>query len=97
MLILLFAPYPSLVPETKYEKLDYSKPIFTTYGTMVCPTSLLSDMQADQSPDKIVLMFYSFLDRNSEAEKQTDFADTATEKARRNCKESEKETPCWMG
>jgi hypothetical protein len=49
--------------------LDYSKPIFTTYRTAVCPTSLFLDMRADHAPDKVIEMFYSFWDRSGKAEK----------------------------
>jgi hypothetical protein len=70
LLILLFAPKPKPVPEVKVEKLDYSRPIFTTYGTIVCPTSLLFDVRADHSPDKVVQMFYlAHWNRSGEAEK----------------------------
>src|SRR5271156_1986907 len=70
LLMLLFAPKQKPTPEVKAEKLDYSKPTFTTYGTIVCPTSLLLDVRADHSPDKVVEMFYlAHWNRSSEAEK----------------------------
>lgn len=69
LLVILFAPDQKPTPEVKREKLDYSKPIFTTYRTIVCPTSLLFDMRADHAPDKVVEMFYSLWDRSSKAEK----------------------------
>jgi hypothetical protein len=39
--------------------LNYSKPVFTTSITVVCPMSLLSDIRADHSPEKVVDMFNS--------------------------------------
>jgi hypothetical protein len=69
LLVILLAPDRKAIPEVKNEKLDYSKPIFTTYRTIVCPTSLFSDVRADHAPDKVVEMFYSLWDRSAKAEK----------------------------
>lgn len=47
--------------------LDYSKPIFTTSITVVCPVSLLSDVRADHSPEKVADMFNSVFSRSEKA------------------------------
>ena len=49
------------------EPLIYSKPVFTTSVTVVCPLSLLSDTRPDHSPEKIVDMFNSILSRSEKA------------------------------
>lgn len=68
--MFLFAPKQKPTPEVRVEKLDYAKPIFTTYGTIVCPTNLLFDVRADHSPDKVARMFYlAHWNRSDEAEK----------------------------
>jgi TonB family protein len=47
--------------------LNYSKPVFTTSITIVCPMSLLSDIRADHSPEKVVDMFSSVFTRSDKA------------------------------
>jgi hypothetical protein len=47
--------------------LNYSKPVFTTSVTVVCPISLLSDIRADHSPEKVADMFGSILSRSEKA------------------------------
>ncbi len=47
--------------------LNYSKPVFSTSVTVVCPLALLSDIRADHSPEKVIDMFGSFLSRSDKA------------------------------
>lgn len=52
---------PQIVP------LDYSKPVFTTSRTIVCPLSLFFDVRADHSLDKVMDMFTSIWSRSEKA------------------------------
>jgi TonB family protein len=47
--------------------LDYSKPVFTTSRTIVCPLSLFFDVRADHSLDKVMEMFTSIWSRSEKA------------------------------
>jgi TonB family protein len=47
--------------------LDFSKPVFTTSRTAICPTSLLLDLRADRAPDKVADMFNSIWSRSEKA------------------------------
>jgi TonB family protein len=69
---------PSIVP------LDYSKPVFTTSRTIVCPLSLFFDVRAGHSLDKVMEMFTSIWSRGEKAkalgceELQADISATAS-------------------
>jgi TonB family protein len=47
--------------------LDFSKPVFTTSRTAICPTSLLVDLRANRAPDKVADMFNSIWSRSEKA------------------------------
>lgn len=55
-------------PQAEHQKLDYSKPVFTKDGVVVCSINLLFDRREDHSPSKIVDMFYSTSDRSERAQ-----------------------------
>jgi TonB family protein len=47
--------------------INFSKPVFTTSRTAICPTSLLLDLRADRAPDKVADMFNSIWSRSEKA------------------------------
>jgi hypothetical protein len=65
----IFAPKDkeSASSTTPSVSLNYSKPVFTTSVTVVCPMSLLFDIRADHSPEKVADMFSSILTRSEKA------------------------------
>jgi len=65
--VLIFSSIPPDEAKKQPAPLDYSRPIFTKYGTIVCPTSLLFDMRADHAPDRIAGMFNSLWSRSDKA------------------------------
>ena len=66
-LILLPTDKESDSSTTPSVPLNYSKPVFTTSITVVCPMSLLTDIRANHSPENVVDMFGSVFTRSEKA------------------------------
>lgn len=50
-----------------HKELDFSKPIYTNYGTIVCPQSLLMDPRANHDGNAVFDLFTSFTHREEKA------------------------------
>ena len=56
-------------PEKAIAPLDYSKPIYTSGHSVICPMSLLSDPRADHDMSAVMDMYVSPFTMDSKAEK----------------------------
>ena len=65
--IVLFTPTQENNTPPAEAALDYSKPVFTTCCTIICPEILMFARDADHSPEKIGEMFNSFWGRSEKA------------------------------